>query len=88
VSSEVPAIDLRKPPEKDPMIDPGNPLGKDPVIDLGYTKYHGIIHNNGVTQWLGIRYAAPSIGDLRFVIPKNPFKHRGIQQADKVRLLV
>jgi hypothetical protein len=83
--SEVPAIDHGKYPEKDPLIDLGKPLGKNPIIDLGYTKYQGVTRKTGVTQWLGIRYAAPPLGDLRFAEPKDPLKEPAVQRADKVR---
>jgi Carboxylesterase family len=81
-------IDLENSPGKGPVVDLGNPLGKNPVINLGYSKYKGYTHKTGVTTWLGIRYAAPPIGDLRFAPPKDPPKHGGIQKADKVRLFL
>ena len=43
-----------------------------PVVYLNYTTYRGIAFSNGITQWLGIRYAAPPVGDLRFREPQNP----------------
>lgn len=43
-----------------------------PKVYLNYTTYRGTVLPNGVTQWLGIRYAAPPIGDLRFREPQNP----------------
>ena len=79
-------IDLENSSGRGPVVDLGNRLGKNPVINLGYSKYQGTTHKNGVTTWLGIRYAAPPIGDLRFAPPQNPPKHGGIQKADKVRL--
>lgn len=34
-----------------------------PVIDLGYAKYQGVFDSaNNVTNYLGIRYAAPPTG--------------------------
>jgi hypothetical protein len=81
-------IDQGNPSSKDPAVNLGNPLGKNPVVDLGYSKYQGNTHDDGVTQWFGIRYAAPPIGDLRFAPPKDPPKHRGIQKAFKVRLFL
>ena len=80
-------IDLGKPVGNDSVIDQGNPLGKNPVVDLGYSKYQGNTGKDGVIQWLGIRYAAPPIGDLRFAPPKDPLEHGGIQKALKVRLV-
>jgi hypothetical protein len=81
-------IDQEIPSSKDPAVDLGNPLGKNPVVDLGYSKYQGNTPKDGVTQWFGIRYAAPPIGDLRFAPPKDPLKHGGIQKALKVRLFL
>jgi hypothetical protein len=83
-----PKIDLESSSGKDPVVDLGYPLGKNPVINLGYSKYQGNTRKDGVTTWLGIRYAAPPIGDLRFAPPKDPPKHGGIQKADKVRLFL
>lgn len=35
-----------------------------PVIDLGYTKYQGVFDDlNNITSYLGMRYAAPPIGN-------------------------
>jgi len=86
--AKVLVIDLGKPLGNDSVINQGNPLGKNPVVDLGYSKYQGNTGKDGVTQWLGIRYAAPPIGDLRFAPPKDPPKHGGIQKAFKVRLFL
>lgn len=56
----------------------------DPVVDLGYSKYRGRIQKSGVGQWLGIRFAAPPVGSLRFSAPQDPVATKGIQPADKV----
>lgn len=84
--SKVPTIDSGNTSTKDPVTDLGKHLGTDPVIDVGYTKYQGITHRNGVTQWLGIRYAAPPLGHLRFAEPRDPHKEPPVQRADKVGL--
>ncbi|KAK8113582.1 triacylglycerol [Apiospora sp. TS-2023a] len=44
----------------------------DPLVDLKYTKLQGTPLGNGATQWLGVRYAAPPVGDLRFAAPIDP----------------
>ncbi|KAF2157154.1 alpha/beta-hydrolase [Myriangium duriaei CBS 260.36] len=44
----------------------------DPLVDLSYSRYQGTPLANGITQWLGIRYAAPPLGNLRFAAPQNP----------------
>lgn len=58
-----------------------------PVVDLGYAKYRGQSHSNGTVEWLGIRYAAPPVGQLRFAAPQDPVVTDGIQSADKVGFL-
>lgn len=54
------------------------------VVDLGYASYQGRSLSNGVSQWLGIRYAAAPVGDLRFAAPQDPPKLEGVQQATTV----
>lgn len=54
------------------------------VVDLTYSKYQGVALSNGVTQWLGMRYAAPPIGSLRFMPPQDPLHIPEIQLADTV----
>ena len=56
----------------------------DTLVDLGYAKYSGAIHEEGVSKWLGLRYAAPPLGDLRFAAPQNPLNISGIQNATQV----
>ena len=57
-----------------------------PIVDLGYSAYQGNTYSDGVSQWLGIRYAAPPTGDLRFAAPQNPIENSTLQKAIKVRL--
>ncbi|RKF76099.1 Acetylcholinesterase [Golovinomyces cichoracearum] len=53
-------------------------------IDLGYSKYIGVAANDsGVSKWLGIRYAAPPIGNLRFRAPVDPEVDDKTHLADK-----
>lgn len=54
------------------------------VVDLGYSSYQGTSLDNGVSRWLGIRYAAPPVGDLRFRAPKDPLKTTTLQMATAV----
>lgn len=42
-----------------------------PVIDVGYAKLQGITAANGAYQWLGVRYAQPPLGRLRFEAPQK-----------------
>ncbi|KAI0810878.1 triacylglycerol lipase [Irpex lacteus] len=55
----------------------------DPLVDVRYTKYQGSALGNGITQWLGIRYAAPPLGDLRYAKPADPPVNNTIQVANK-----
>lgn len=52
-------------------------------MDLGYAKYQGILNNaTGNIEFLGIRYAAPPIGPLRWREPQAPATVAGVQLAD------
>ncbi|KAF4614285.1 hypothetical protein D9613_007996 [Agrocybe pediades] len=58
-----------------------------PVVDLGYAKYQGVLvqdvlTNATNTQFLGIRYAAPPTGTLRFAAPSPPSATPAVQTAD------
>ncbi|KAF7375411.1 Carboxylic ester hydrolase [Mycena sanguinolenta] len=53
-----------------------------PIIDVGYTQYQGFVDTtSNITQFLGMRYAAPPIGDLRFRAPQPPPTEAGVQAA-------
>ena len=57
-----------------------------PVVTLGYAKYQGIPvvdSASGVTNtnFLGIRFAAPPTGTLRFAVPKAPATTAGVTIA-------
>jgi hypothetical protein len=58
-----------------------------PLVDVSYSKYQGVSLDNGVTQWLGVRYAAPPVGDLRFAAPCDPVKNKTTILADTVCIL-
>lgn len=53
-----------------------------PLVHLGYSSYQGRSLSNGITQWLGLRYAAPPVGDLRFAAPQDPLPAEGVQDAN------
>jgi hypothetical protein len=59
-------------------------FAREVVVDLGYARYRGEALSNGVAQWLGIRYAAPPLGALRFSSPQDPEKVAGVQDASQV----
>lgn len=47
-------------------------------VDLGYSAYQGYSDGNtGLHAWIGIRYAAPPIGNLRWRAPEAPSTNRG-----------
>ncbi|KAK3938740.1 Alpha/Beta hydrolase protein [Diplogelasinospora grovesii] len=54
-----------------------------PVVNLTYTSYNGTHLISGITQWLGMRYAAPPLGDLRFQPPQDPSSNDTVQDARK-----
>lgn len=54
------------------------------TVDLGYAQYKGAATANGVKQFLGMRYAAPPLGDLRWRAPQDPERKNGVQDASTV----
>jgi carboxylesterase type B len=53
------------------------------IVDLGYAEYQGMTLENGVNQWLGMRFAAPSVPPRRFSAPQPPFNETSVQDATK-----
>ncbi|KAJ7639742.1 alpha/beta-hydrolase [Mycena polygramma] len=52
------------------------------IVDLGYTTYQTDVSlANGVTSFLGIRYADPPTGERRWRAPQHPSKQYGVQNA-------
>jgi len=43
-----------------------------PTVNLGYATYQGVALDDGVNQFLGMRYAAPPTGNLRWRAPEDP----------------
>lgn len=56
-----------------------------PHVDLGYAQYQGSRVAVGVDQYLGMRYAQPPLGDLRFRAPQDPLPSDDLQEASSVR---
>lgn len=54
------------------------------LVDLGYARYQGVQLAAGVNQYLGLRYAAPPLGDLRFRAPEDPPSNGTVQDASQV----
>ncbi|MCJ1285409.1 hypothetical protein MMC26_004749 [Xylographa opegraphella] len=54
----------------------------DRVVSVTNGKYQGTILSNGLTSWLGIRYAAAPVGSLRFAAPQDPPSHDGTEAAN------
>ncbi|KAL3441541.1 Alpha/Beta hydrolase protein [Aspergillus insuetus] len=61
--------------------DGGEPISN--VVDLGYSKYQGTALPSAVSQFLGMRYAAPPLGDLRWRAPQDPIPVAGVQSANQ-----
>jgi len=54
-----------------------------PTVDLGYSTYQGITQS-GINKFLGMRFAAPPTGDLRWMAPAAPLSTSGTQDASQV----
>lgn len=57
------------------------PARQGPIVDLGFSIYQGTTLKNGQNQFLGIRFAAPPLGNRRFRRPQPPSNTTGIQSA-------
>lgn len=57
-----------------------------PRVKLDYATYVGKTLSNGVDQFLGMRYAAPPVGDLRWRAPVPP-EPQGVQTAQEVNTI-
>ena len=55
-----------------------------PIVDLGYAAYEGSFDPvSNVTQFLGVRYAAPPTGENRWRPPQPPSHEEGIMKANE-----
>ena len=55
-------------------------------VQLSYGSFVGTPLSNGISQWLGMPFAAPPIGNLRFAPPIDPPMQTQSQVANKVSL--
>ncbi|KAK3950103.1 Alpha/Beta hydrolase protein [Pseudoneurospora amorphoporcata] len=55
------------------------------AVNVTYSEYVGTQLGSGVSQWLGLRYAAPPVGALRFAPPQDPPFNSVPQAANKHR---
>ncbi|KAM0147446.1 hypothetical protein ACHAPC_008981 [Botrytis cinerea] len=53
------------------------------AVDLGYAKYVSSTNGLGVNEFLGMRFAAPPLGDLRFRAPQDALPENETIKADK-----
>ncbi|KAJ6552148.1 Alpha/Beta hydrolase protein [Mycena sp. CBHHK59/15] len=54
-----------------------------PVIDVGYAQYEGVVDTSlNITAFLGMRYAAPPTGNLRWQPPARPARVAHVQPAN------
>lgn len=62
----------------------GTVFAVESLVNLDYTSYNGTALENGISQWLGVRYAAPPLYNLRFAAPQDPIHNSTVQPAKKV----
>ncbi|KAH8660442.1 Alpha/Beta hydrolase protein [Xylariales sp. PMI_506] len=58
-----------------------NSPGATPTVVLDYATYAGTQSGSGVNAFLGMRFAAPPLGDLRFRAPQDPNVESGVKDA-------
>lgn len=56
------------------------------TVDLGYATYEGVALEAGVNEFLGMRYAAAPLGNLRWRAPQDPTPEAQPQDASAVCL--
>lgn len=70
-----------------PAMPSASPSQRPSTISLDYATYQGMSLNNGVDQYLGMRFAKAPLGNLRFRAPQDPEHDSEVQDATKVRLV-
>ncbi|KAK4658946.1 hypothetical protein QC762_106000 [Podospora pseudocomata] len=63
------------------LLSPLETWGLSPRVKLSNGDYIGQVLDCGVSYWLGIRYAAPPLGELRFQPPVDPLPENFTQYA-------
>lgn len=53
-------------------------------VELNYTTYEGLRWSNGVNSFLGMRYATPPLGHLRWRAPVEP-PHSGAGTVEEAK---
>lgn len=55
------------------------------LVHLDYASYQGRALSDGTTHWLGMRYASPPLGPLRFKAPVDPASDHPLRSVDASR---
>lgn len=55
------------------------------IVNLTYAQYQGVSLHNGVDQFIGMRYASPPLGELRWRAPQDPPSSDSVVDALSVR---
>lgn len=55
------------------------------IVNLTYAQYQGVSLQNGVDQFIGMRYASPPLGELRWRAPQDPPSSDDVLDALSVR---
>lgn len=63
---------------------PSTPQTSSAFVNLGYAAYQGNKLGNDINEFLGLRFAKPPLGDLRWRKPVEPVVTTGVQDATKV----
>jgi hypothetical protein len=58
-----------------------------PFVDLGYSQYEGNVLSSDIHEYLGIRYAKATSGDMRWRAPVEPDSTTEVLKAQKVYAL-
>ena len=59
-----------------------------PEVNLDYATYKGLTLHHGVNRYVGMRFAASPVDDLRWRAPRDPPEEKDVQDASEVRMLL